>query len=242
VTASPSPADRPPWFHLVPSPGPGEAVREEARRWQELAEAGERFRRYLRGSGGRRRWSGPGPGVALGFWSPTPVLGFRLWYVFSSRLQGLRQAWPRPELEARCELRGPGAPHVEDGCRCGIYALKAPEGLIGPGGVRLRPGAGIAYGLVALSGAVVEHERGYRAARAEATAMVVVHRGGAVGGDDRWWIKRLFQRPACALKEAETGVWPRLKAIHPTADEVVGFLGDEARRLERAWTSVSRSA
>lgn len=242
MTASADPAGRPPWFHGWAAARCGGTTSEEARRRQELAEAGEVFRRHLRALEGGRRQPRPEPGVAPSFWSPTPVLGFRLWYVFSARLQGLRQTWPRPELKAGCERRGPGAPHLEGGCRCGIYALKAPEGLIGPGGVRRRPGAGIAFGLVALSGVVVEHERGYRAARAEAAAMVVVHRGGALGGDDRWWIKRLFQRPAAALREAEAGVWPRVKAIHPGADEIVGFLCDEARRFEQTWTSVSRSA
>jgi len=90
----------------------------------------------------------------------------------------------------------------------------------------------MAFGLVALSGVVVEHERGYRAARAEAAAVVVVHRGGAVGGDDPSWIERLFERPGCALKEAARGVWPGVVAIDPTADEVVGLLRDEARRFE----------
>lgn len=241
MTAPTGPADRPPWFHGPGTPGPGDAVSEEARRRQELAEAGERFLRHVRGRGGEGRGAGPGPGVAVGFWSPTPVLGFRLWYVFSQRMQGARQTWPRPELEAWCERRGPGAPHVGGGCRCGIYALKAPEGLIGPGGIRLRPGAGMAYGLVALSGVVVEHEHGYRAARAEAVALVVVHRGGAVGGGDRRWVKRVFQRPAAALQEAETGMWPQVKAVDPTADEAVALLCDEARRFEQAWTSVSRS-
>jgi hypothetical protein len=242
VTAAPGSEDRSPWFHRVPAPGHGKAESEEARRWHELAEARERFVRHLRGGEGEAGCPAPDPDVAVGFWSPTPVLGFRFWYVFSGCLQGVRQTWLRPELEARCALRGSrGAPHAGGGCRCGIYALKAPEGLPRSGRVKMRPGAGIAYGLVALSGVVVEHEHGYRAARAEAVAAAVLFRGRAVCGADRWWIKRLFQRPDCALEEAEKGVWPRVKVMVPSAEEVVRFLRGEVSRLEGTWTSASRS-
>ena len=105
----------------------------------------------------------------------------------------------------------------------------------------MRPGWGLAYGLVALSGVVIEHEHGYRAARAQAVAMVVLHHGRVVCGADRWWIGRLFQRPDGAVEEAERGVWPRVKVVVPSAEEVVRFLRDEANRLEETWTSASRS-
>jgi hypothetical protein len=241
MTAPSGPAERPPWFHVPCPPGPGDAVSEEARRWQELAEASERSRRHVRGREGEGRWPAPNPGVAVGFWSPTPILGFRFWYVLSEHLKGVRQIWERPELKAWCERRGPGAPHAGGGCPCGIYALKAPEGLPRPETARLRPGTGIAYGVVALSGVVVEHERGYRAARAEAVAVAALCWGRALGGSDRWWIRRLFQRPACALEEGESGLWPGVKPMEPTTETVVGFLRDKARRFEQAWTSASRS-
>ena len=235
------PRDPSPWFHRLPGPGPGEAGSEEARRWHELAGAGEGFLRHVGGREGEGVRPSPDPGVALGFWSPTPVLGFRFWYVFSGCLQGVRQTWLRPEMEAQCARQGPGAPHTGGGCRCGIYALKASEGLPRPGRVRMRPGAGLALGVVALSGVVVEHELGYRAARAEVAAAAVFFRGRALCGADRWWIQRLFQCPEGALGEVERGAWPQVKAIDPSMEEVVRFLRDEASRLERAWTSASRS-
>lgn len=232
-TSAPDPNEGLPWFHRPPSPGPGESASEEARRWQELVEARERFLRYLRCRESEGRPPAPDPGVARGFWSPTPIPGFRFWYVHSGGLHGVREAWPRPELKAECAQRGPGAPHV-DGCRCGIYALRAPEDLPEPGRLRVRPGAGMAYGVVALSGVVVEHEYGYRAARAEAVAMAVLFNGRAACGADRWWIRRLFQRPDRAIEEAEKGVWPRARIMAPAAEEVVRFLRAEAARLEQA--------
>lgn len=241
MTAAPGSGEVPPWFHSLPTPGSGEDDSEAARKWQELAAARERFLRHMRGREGEGRCPAPDPDVAAGFWSPTPVLGFRFWYIFSGCLQGVRHTWPRPELTAQCALRGPGAPHAGGGCRCGIYALKAPESLPEPGRVKTRPGAGIAYGVVALSGVVVEHEHGYRAARAQAVAVAVICRGRALGGGDPWWIKRLFQRPDCALEEGEKGVWPRVRIMTPSVEEIVRFLRDEASRLERAWTSASRS-
>jgi hypothetical protein len=241
VSDASAPRDPSPWSHGLPAPGPDDSGSEEARRWQELAEARERFSRHVRDREGEGRRPAADPDVALGFWSPTPVLGFRFWYVFSGGLQGVRQTWLRPELEAQCARQGPGAPHTAGGCRCGIYALKAPESLPRPGPVRMRPGAGLAYGLVTLSGVVVEHELGYRAARAKVAAAAVLFRGRAVCGADRWWIQRLFERPDGALEEGAKGVWPRVRAMTPSAEEVVLFLHDEASRLERAWTSESRS-
>jgi len=241
VTATPGPEGLPAWFDRSAGVGSTEAAVEEARRWEELQEARERVLRRVRGREGEGRWPLPDPDVAVGFWSPTPVLGFCFWYVFSDCLRGVHQKWIRPEMKAWYAQRGPGAPHAGGGCRCGIYALKAAERLPRPGEVKTRRGATIAYGVVALLGVVVEHEHSYRAARAEAVAVAVQLREFAAGSGDRWWIKRLFQRPDCALKEKEFGVWPRMKYMVPSAEEIFGFLRDEARRFETTWTSASRS-
>ena len=96
------PRDPSPWFHRLPAPGPGEAGSEEARRRHELAEARERFVRHLRGGEGEENCPAPDPDVAVGFWSPTPMLGFRFWYVFSGCLQGVRQTWLRPPGAESC--------------------------------------------------------------------------------------------------------------------------------------------
>jgi hypothetical protein len=241
VTADWNPGGRPVWFHSLPSPGPEEAICREARRWHQVMEERERLLRCGGGREGEGRWPAPAPGTAVGFWSPLPVLGYRFWYVFSGCLQGVRQTWLTPELEARCARPFPGAPHADGGCGCGIYALKSPERLPRPERIRLRPGAGIAYGLVTLSGLVVEHERGYRAARATAAAAAVLFRGRGVCGADRCWIERLFRQPDCALEEAEMGRWRRVRPIVASAEEIVRFLHEEASKLETAWTSASRS-
>lgn len=224
--------DRPPWFHSRSASDPDETAAGERRR-RELVEERRRLLRSLQVWEAEVRRPAPDPDVAVGFWSPTRVLGFRFWYVFPRSLQGLRQTWLGPEFEARCARLGMGAPHARGGCHCGIYALKAAGALPRPEGIRTRPGAGIAYGVVALSGVVVEHEYGYRAARAEAVAVVVVRRGRAVGGSDRFWIKRLFQRPDCALHEVDLGVWPRVQPVAPSPEGIVRFLQDEASKLER---------
>lgn len=111
------------------------------------------------------------------FWSPTPVLGFRAWRV-GREVHGAVVPWAGPEYRASC-LRLPegpekeGVPHTEGECGrppCGIYAAKEARPLVDRppvGGVR------IAYGLVALSGKVVEHTAGYRAAVARVLALAV---------------------------------------------------------------------
>jgi len=107
-------------------------------------------------------------------WSPVPVLGYRMWSATAAGLVGFRTAWRSPRLDAFCTTRRAGSdvPHTRGECRnppCGIYATKTLAELVAahPGEV----GGNIALGLVALSGKVVEHERGYRAARADVVAV-----------------------------------------------------------------------
>jgi hypothetical protein len=74
---------------------------------------------------GIRDWSRP-------FWSPVPVLGYRVWELDGDGLQGARGVrWAAPALTARCGPDGrpddPGVPHVDGRCGsppCGIYALE----------------------------------------------------------------------------------------------------------------------
>ena len=108
-------------------------------------------------------------------WSPIPVLGYRTWVIHQNRLRGVKVPWPTPEMVASCLTRIPGedVPHAERRCgipACGIYATKT-----------LQPFSGTAYGLagrelalgvVAMTGKVIEHDVGYRAARARAVAVV----------------------------------------------------------------------
>ena len=99
------------------------------------------------------------------------VVGWRAWRVAETRA-GLRlrsgvydDEWqPGAELAARCLVGGHGVPWVS--CSCGIHAARKPgeaaRYLVG------RDDSDIVHrvvGLVALTGRVVEHERGWRGER-----------------------------------------------------------------------------
>lgn len=107
-------------------------------------------------------------------WSPVPVLGYRMWSVGARALVGFRTEWTAPHLDARCLNRGgdPDIPHAECGRPpCGVYATKTLAELREAHPLEIA--GNVALGLVALSGKVVEHERGYRAARADVLAVGV---------------------------------------------------------------------
>ena len=100
-----------------------------------------------------------------------PIVGWRAWRIATGRY-GLRlrsavyeDEWPPGiEIAARCAQGGHAAPAT--GCTCGIYAARDPAEavryLVG------RDDTDVVHrvvGLVALTGAVVEHARGWRAER-----------------------------------------------------------------------------
>jgi len=138
-------------------------------------------------------------------WSPRPVLGFRLWEM-RGRLQGAWQAWDHPFREARCvsgrrESDDGEVPHTDGRCGhppCGIYAFKEPVDLLAafdlPGRSRR-----LVYGLVELSGKVVEHERGYRGGRAAVVAAAVLGRGRLVRVEGSARLQALFADPEKAV-------------------------------------------
>jgi len=125
--------------------------------------------------------------------------------------------------------RSRGAPRVPP-CRCGIYAFKRARALA-PGLLRIAPWS--VLGLVALTGRVVEHERGYRAQRAEVLAVAVVGGGHVVCRSDTGFVARLFI-PGMGLSLARAG------ANGADADPVE-YLEDQARRFREPWTSESRN-
>jgi hypothetical protein len=179
-------------------------------------------------------WAARAPGTGQSFWTPAPVPAYRAWHLGPQGARGAVQVWPGPRLEAAC-VRGPGVPH-DAPCRCGIYGLKAAAGL------RVRPVQpwGLVYGLVALSGRVVEHAAGYRGRRAEARAVAVLWDGKMVCRSDPDWIARLFTPGVgAALAAAAPGV-PAVAAcaVPPAA---VDYLESEARRWGESWISESRS-
>jgi hypothetical protein len=118
-------------------------------------------------------WETPAPT----YWSPTPILGYRAWRVMKTGVNGAVKRWKSPSYDAGCvaygmrEVRDDEVPHTNGECaspHCGIYALKDAQDLRPP-----QQHGWNAFGLVELSGKVVEHEIGYRAGRATAIAVVV---------------------------------------------------------------------
>jgi hypothetical protein len=184
----------------------------------------------------RRRFRPP-PAPPPEFWSPRPVLAFRMWDV-RGRLQGAFQAWDRPVRVARCvsgrtERDDGEVPHTDGRCGqppCGIYGFKEPGQLLAsfglPEGSRRR-----VYGLVALSGKVVEHERGYRGQRARVVAAAVVGRGRLVRVEG---IERMFSL-FLAPDEAVAG-------LIATDARVVEEIGDPLETAEAliAYLSLAR--
>ncbi|MBN2114388.1 MAG: hypothetical protein JW785_09705 [Acidimicrobiia bacterium] len=183
-----------------------------------------------------REPAGGGSAPGEPFWSPRPILGFRTWQPTRQGMRGVVQFWPKPRLEAFCP-HGPGVPHDSPGCRCGIYASKEAATLAGvPWGAWPRP---LVHGLVALTGKVVEHERGYRAQRAEVRAAVLLRPEGTVWGSEPAWIEALFtsrEGPA-GFGGAGSGPMRGRDPLRWAAE----YLDGEARRLQEAWTSENRS-
>ena len=250
VTSPPSPAPRRRWFHDVPtqragraeavSPIPAGAAAASRdldhllrRKRLDLAimEARLAFLRQQAEALERPPRPAPPPTrVAEAFWSPIPPLGFRMWRLTSQGMRGVVRSWPEPALEAICQ-RGPGVPHDDPGCRCGIYAFKEAAALC-PAGIDFAPMA--VHGLVALTGKVVEHERGYRAQRGQVLAVALVFGGALICRSDPAWIAGLFApglgRAAVLEAEGMRGVgaeMPRWRAE---------YLEDEARRFRDQWT------
>lgn len=139
-------------------------------------------------------------------WPPVAVLGFRVWEVGKTEVTGARLRWEVPSLSAVCLHWAPEmfdddeVPHTT-GCGsppCGIYAFTAAERLVQAVGLP-RGGGRWGYGVVELTGKVVEHEHGYRARHARVVAMVVVEgrKVTRVEGDDP--LRTLFAAPEATL-------------------------------------------
>jgi hypothetical protein len=116
--------------------------------------------------------------------SSSVVFAYRAWGIAQNRLRGVCVAWPVPTVMARCLDYGRRAdasdvPHTDGSCGpppCGIYATKTAAAAL----EALEVKGPLALGVVALSGKVVEHEHGYRAAEATAVSMLVVSQGEAM--------------------------------------------------------------
>ena len=187
-------------------------------------------------------------------WSPRPVLGYRVWQARQGQFQGARRTWATPALRAECVLVSEGGdggiPHTDGRCGrfgrggCGIYALKDPGRLAAGARPWIRLADGTVFGLVALTGKVVEHEAGYRAAQAQVVAAAVLSVGKLSWGANQAWIEDLFARPASAHspRHGLSGEPPQRRDLDGYTDDglvrrlIADYLRDEARRHEQTWT------
>lgn len=227
----------PSWLRAEPDPRDGV---DGIRKWLDSARE-----RATRAAEARRRWetrsddrlrSDTGP-----LWSPTPLVGYRMWDVTLSGLVGRTgYRWPSPVLEAECRrnLRGQkvwnGAPHRrdEDGCRglCGVNAFREAERLVADAmnhPVGFRPGRQVlehrgvipsgAYGAVSMWGRVIEHELGYRSQRARTMGVIVVTNtwAGAIVGEGP--LTRFFDDPFETFRDREAWMPISLDRTDPAA-------------------------
>lgn len=129
-------------------------------------------------------------------WSPDPVLGFRVWQLEESGFHGYRQHWKHRSLTALCGSSNDqeDVPHTEGQCSsppCGIYAAKEiGEILDAHSAIAVER---IAVGLVAMTGKVVEHERGYRAKEVTVLSLALLREGQLHLTDDPDEVELLFQ-------------------------------------------------
>lgn len=175
------------------------------------------------------------------FWSPAPVLGFRMWDL-RDRVYGAFRVWERPEYEAVCLSPATGhdhseVPHSDGRCGpppCGIYCFKEPEQLLAAFGLP-KGTSRVVVGLVALSGKVVEHERGYRAKRVKVVGAVVVGGGRVVRVDGATRLEALFRRPQetlAAMIGSGSDVVETVPDSIAAAESVLAYLGLMRRLYE----------
>ncbi|MGB7861127.1 MAG: hypothetical protein WBM90_11570 [Acidimicrobiia bacterium] len=169
-------------------------------------------------------------------WSPTPILGFRMWSIEDDGLRGAKTRWPMYRLASTCLNGVPGedVPHSIGKCgppACGIYATKQVEALRSRFGLWNPEGCVVA--VVALTGKVVEHELGYRGAHAEVVAIGASSEGRKLLTHDQSQVAAMFENPRATL--TDTGDPGRL-----TSEQLCGFLEQEKREFER-WTWEERS-
>lgn len=163
-------------------------------------------------------------------WSPRPVLGYRLWGVSDDELHGVKMPWSGRTLVATCLARGEVGeiPHSDGRCGrlgCGVYAAKTVDPLYKEFNAwEMRD---VALGLVALTGKVIEHDKGYRAAEATVVAL------GATLGEcllltaDPDEIDAVFVDPK-RIRRGSRVDGPRQALV-----EMEVFVTEKARRAER---------
>lgn len=131
-------------------------------------------------------------------WSPTQVVGYRVWQMHDRGMRGAWTTWSRPEYTAKCP-KGGGVPHAGRRCSmvgsgCGVYATKSLDSLFTE--YSIGKTTRCAIGVVGLSGKVVEHTHGYRAERAAVIALVTSEGGVVRVIDEPADLVEVFARPA----------------------------------------------
>ncbi len=161
-------------------------------------------------------------------WSPTPIVGYRLWAMRNGELHGARRRWKKPVFVATCATHGEGAPHADERCGrlgCGVYATKALEPLLA---MHVQPDShSYAAAAVALTGRVVEHERGYRAAAAQVTAAYAVWPDRVMATTDGFRLAALFS--AC---DRIPSAWCEPWSGDSPFPELIEYLTNQ---LEESW-------
>ena len=147
-------------------------------------------------------------------WSPMPIFGYRLWAIRDNGLFGFRTQWHSPQLTSLCLNKVPGEdiPHSIKRCgppACGTYATKSLTVLREELGIHEVTGYAVAT--VALTGKVIEHEHGYRAARASVAAISATVDAQYLNTDDTQVIKKFFRQPDVTLSEHGVHGPPNLK-------------------------------
>ena len=165
-------------------------------------------------------------------WSPTPVLGYRLWAVGDDALHGVKMAWSERSLVATCLSRGGDneIPHTDGRCGrlgCGVYAAKTVDPLYTEFDVSAI--GDVALGLVALTGKVVEHDDGYRGAEATVVALGASLEGHLLLSSDPERIEAVFADPTIIRSER------RVETEGERLLEMETFVEREAGRA-RPWT------
>ena len=164
-------------------------------------------------------------------WSPTPVIGFRVWRIEDNQVKGNQLPWLTPRMVSRClrEIPGEDLPHPVDRCgppACGIYAVKTLA--VFPSDVASGEIRRSVVGLVAMSGKVIEHDEGYRAYSANAIALSANDGARRLLTADRDLVEKLFENPERTLADA-----PPIEG--PETNETREFL-ESLRAKEDAWT------
>lgn len=168
------------------------------------------------------------------WWSPAPFIGYRAWIIKKDGLHGARVRWTSRHLTAGClgTSADSEVPHANGECGsppCGIYATKGVDTLFRFfGGGMLRE---VALGLVSLTGRVVDHELGYRAARAEVKAVTVVSGPSLLATAIPEVIDQVFT-------STRDEVGRMCRASDRPLEEAVAYLEEQARRTQ-TWTSAA---